>query len=214
MQVGIDLEEYKKDPDPELPGKGGTASGLAQTGFLRGVTDGISSSFSGGLLQGQGSGLSYDLGKVVGDGLSFMMGAGTATGGGAAAVGGIATGPGELVLAPAGAAAVTAGAAISTNGVVQGVKDIATLMSGNSGLPSSNVVNQDGVRVTHNYNGGDHGPAHLHVEGEGPATRIGQNGKPLRNNPELSSSQRQVVQENRSVIRKTVDQIMKWYRNN
>ena len=136
MQVGLDLEEYKKDPDPELPGKGGTTSGLSQTGFLRGVTDGISSSLSGGLLQGQGSGLCYDLGKIVGDGLTFMMGAGEATAGGAAVVGGVVTGPGELVLAPAGAAVITAGAAISTSAIVQGVKDIATLMTGN-GNPSS-----------------------------------------------------------------------------
>jgi hypothetical protein len=51
----------------------------------------------------------------------------------------------------------------------------------------------------------------LHVEGEGPATRIGQNGKPLKGDAELSSTQQRVVDNNKSLIRKAVDQIGRWF---
>ena len=45
-------------------------------------------------------------------------------------------------------------------------------------LPSKVVVQEDGVTIVHNTRSGDHGPAHLHVSGNGPDTRIGQMGKP------------------------------------
>jgi len=48
-------------------------------------------------------------------------------------------------------------------------------------------VNQNGVKEEHYYKSGDHGPAHAHVKGGGPDTRIGQNGHPLKGNPELSA---------------------------
>jgi hypothetical protein len=50
------------------------------------------------------------------------------------------------------------------------------------------------------------------VKGEGAETKIGQTGKPLDGSPELSASQSKVVQENRSAIRKAIDQIQRWFR--
>jgi RHS repeat-associated protein len=78
-------------------------------------------------------------------------------------------------------------------------------------LPPKTVVEQEGVKITHYTKSGDHGPAHSHVQGEGPNTRIGQNGKPLKNDPELSPTQRNVVTENLKTIRKSVKSIMKWF---
>ena len=81
-------------------------------------------------------------------------------------------------------------------------------------LPQKTIVAADGVEITHYTRSGDHGPAHLHVEGEGPSTRIGQNGKPLRGDPGLSSTQRSVVSGNLPAIRKAVDAIQRWFRFN
>ncbi|MDH6577433.1 hypothetical protein P3T29_003089 [Kitasatospora sp. MAP5-34] len=61
------------------------------------------------------------------------------------------------------------------------------------------IVSQDGVTIQIYSN--DHGPAHAHVKGRGAEVRIGQNGKPLAGNPELSKQQQQVVDENIKTIR-------------
>jgi len=79
-------------------------------------------------------------------------------------------------------------------------------------LPPRIIVQQNGVTIQHYYRGGDHGPPHLHVSGEGENTRIGQNGYPIDGSPELTSAQRNVVMANRSTIRGAVDRIMRWYR--
>lgn len=79
-------------------------------------------------------------------------------------------------------------------------------------LPNKTVAEGGGVRIEHYTRSGDHGPAHLHVKGGGPETRIGQNGKPLKNNPELTAAQRELVEGNKSLIRKTVDAIQRWFR--
>jgi hypothetical protein len=79
-------------------------------------------------------------------------------------------------------------------------------------LPPKTIVNEDGVTITHNTRGGDHGPPHAHVSGEGPDTRIGQAGKPLRGDPELSAAQRNVIQANKGAIRKAIGQIGRYFR--
>jgi RHS repeat-associated protein len=79
-------------------------------------------------------------------------------------------------------------------------------------LPSKTVVEQNGVKIVHYTASGDHAPAHLHVKGQGPEVRIGQNGKPLKNNPELSATQNKVVTENKAAIRKAVDKIQRYHR--
>ncbi|TFH70995.1 DNRLRE domain-containing protein [Cellulomonas sp. HD19AZ1] len=75
---------------------------------------------------------------------------------------------------------------------------------------SGTIVNDRGVRVTIRTR--DHGPAHAHVEGRGPRTKIGQNGKPIARSPELSAHQRQVVGDNIKAIRKAVKRYMRAYR--
>jgi hypothetical protein len=51
------------------------------------------------------------------------------------------------------------------------------------------------VEIVHYTKSGDHGPPHLHVKGGGSETKIGQNGKPIKGSPELTSQQQAVVQE-------------------
>jgi RHS repeat-associated protein len=77
-------------------------------------------------------------------------------------------------------------------------------------LPPKVIAQGNGVRVQHYYRSGDHGPAHAHVLGGGRETRIGQNGRPLRGDPELTSAQREVVQDNRSRIRRALGRVGRW----
>ncbi|CAD6514290.1 RHS repeat-associated core domain-containing protein [Paraburkholderia sabiae] len=79
-------------------------------------------------------------------------------------------------------------------------------------LPPKVVVEQGGVTIVHNYKSGDHGPAHLHVSGGGPKTKIGQNGKPIKGSPPLSSQQEAVVSANKCKIKRAVDKIQRWFR--
>ena len=82
-------------------------------------------------------------------------------------------------------------------------------------LPPNPIVKERGVEVRHNYPR-DHAPAHVHVVGHGQKTRIGQNCNPIepRIDPQLTGVPRDVVNENKKKIKKAVDQIMKWYRDN
>jgi hypothetical protein len=84
---------------------------------------------------------------------------------------------------------------------------------GGAELPDKQVVSEKGVTIEHYYRSGDlGGPAHLHVKGQGPPTRIGPNGLPLKGSPPLSPTQRRVVQNNLPRIKKTIRQIQKWLR--
>ncbi len=77
-------------------------------------------------------------------------------------------------------------------------------------LPPKQIAEGNGVKVEHYYRSDDHAPAHAHVVGGGRTTRIGANGKPLAGDPELSSAQRAVINENKSAIRKSVNKIGRW----
>ena len=79
-------------------------------------------------------------------------------------------------------------------------------------LPPKKIVDEKGIRIEHYTRSGDHGPAHLHVRGGGREVKIGQNGKPLKGDPELSIQQKKVVEENIREIRKSVQQMQKWHR--
>jgi hypothetical protein len=162
------------------------------------------------------------IGAAVGDFVATVQGGVEVLAGGPAQAGGVVacgSGVGCLVTAPAvvaGTAAEVHGAATATEGVGHLLsKALANTKDGGArtepSLPSRTVVKEGGVEITHNYRGNDHGPAHLHVDGEGPSTRTGMNGKPLRGNPELSAAQRNVVQDNKSVIRNAVDRIQRWF---
>lgn len=64
------------------------------------------------------------------------------------------------------------------------------------------VVKENGVKIE-SYYPNDHGnPAHLHVKGGGPATKIGPQGLPVKGYPELSPKQAKVVENNLTVIKK------------
>ena len=77
-------------------------------------------------------------------------------------------------------------------------------------LPPSTLVEEGGVRIVHYYKSNDHGPAHAHVVGGGPKTRIGPNGHPLKGDPKLTARQRAVVDANRSRVRRCINKIGRW----
>lgn len=77
-------------------------------------------------------------------------------------------------------------------------------------LPDKTIVNQDGVKIEHYYKSNDHKPAHAHVVGGGPETKIGANGKPLSGFPELTKKQSEVVLQNKGTIRTKLNKIKKW----
>jgi len=79
-------------------------------------------------------------------------------------------------------------------------------------LPPRTICKEKGVEISQYYRSGDHGPAHVHVEGGGPSTKIGQAGHPIAGSPELSATQKEVIQGNKSAIRKAIDQIQRWFR--
>ncbi|RJT44907.1 RHS repeat-associated core domain-containing protein, partial [Rahnella woolbedingensis] len=79
-------------------------------------------------------------------------------------------------------------------------------------LPPKLVAKQGDVEIVHYTRSGDHGPAHLHVNGGGPETKIGQTGKPIKGSPVPTTKQQAVIDANKSVIRKTVDKIQRWFR--
>ncbi len=79
-------------------------------------------------------------------------------------------------------------------------------------LPPRTLVNQNGILIENYYSSrGDHGPPHLHVSGNGPDTRIGQNGQPLEHDPEPSRAQRQIIVAHRALIRRAIRKIGRWY---
>ena len=54
--------------------------------------------------------------------------------------------------------------------------------------PPKRVVQENGVEIVHFTRSGEHGPAHLHVRGGGPDTKIGQAGRPILGSPELTTA--------------------------
>ncbi len=81
-------------------------------------------------------------------------------------------------------------------------------------LPPSLIVKEDGVTIEHYYYKNDHLPVHAHVKGEGNTVKIGENGKPLKGEPELSSQQQSVVEKNKSKIRSALNRINRWFKFN
>lgn len=83
-------------------------------------------------------------------------------------------------------------------------------------FPPRVIARERGVIIENRYGGGDHGPPHLHVVGlhvvgRGVSTKIGQNGRSLRNYPPLSPVQRVVVLANRRAIRNAIRRIGRWH---
>jgi RHS repeat-associated protein len=164
------------------------------------------------------------IGAAVGDFAATVQGGAEALFGGGVEVGGVAldaTGVGAV----AGVPANVAGAGLMLHGGATAETGFSNLFKSASDashkgatteptLPSKTVASDDGVTVQHFTRSGDHGPAHLHVEGNGPSTRIGMNGKPLKGDAELSSAQKAVVDNNKGAIRSAVDKIQRWFKFN
>ncbi len=80
----------------------------------------------------------------------------------------------------------------------------------------SGTVFRDGAYRFQIYSN-DHGPAHGHLIGpgiKGDGIQIGQNGKPLNSNVELSRAQQQVIDNNLGSIRRAIRKSMAAYRLN
>jgi Domain of unknown function (DUF4160) len=82
----------------------------------------------------------------------------------------------------------------------------------NTASPVGEIFRQEGVKIVIYSN--DHAPPHAHVIGGGTETRIGQNGKPLAGDPELTKKQQKVVDDNINAIRDAISEYMRWYREN
>jgi hypothetical protein len=68
---------------------------------------------------------------------------------------------------------------------------------------------RDGVEIK-SYGSNDvHKPAHAHVKGGGKEVRIGPNGKPLKNQPELAPKQKAAVEQFKTEIRKELKKVGK-----
>ena len=78
-------------------------------------------------------------------------------------------------------------------------------------LPPSKIAEGKGITVEHYYHSGDHAPPHAHILENGVTkTVIGANGNPIKGHPELTSAQRNVVQDNKSQIRAAINKIGSW----
>jgi RHS repeat-associated protein len=82
----------------------------------------------------------------------------------------------------------------------------------NTASPVGEILRQDGIKIVIYSN--DHAPPHAHVIGGGTETRIGQNGKPLAGDPELTKKQQKVVDDNINTIRDAIGEYMRWFREN
>ncbi|WP_244376167.1 DUF4160 domain-containing protein [Streptomyces ficellus] len=74
------------------------------------------------------------------------------------------------------------------------------------------IVNQNGITIQIYSN--DHAPPHAHVKGKGGEVRIGQNGRPLKDEPELSRLQKAVVDNNIRTIRENIRVAMERHKAN
>jgi RHS repeat-associated protein len=79
-------------------------------------------------------------------------------------------------------------------------------------LPPKTVAQEGNIKAVHYTKSGDHGPAHLHIKGGGYEVKIGQNGKPLKGEKELSAAQSEFVNNNKATIRKAVRQIQQYHK--
>lgn len=87
-------------------------------------------------------------------------------------------------------------------------------------LPDHDIITEGGISLRHNYGattsvrGGriEHGPAHLHLRSPDGEIRIGQNGKPLAGDRELTRAERDFVTRHLSTVRSVVDKIMRWHK--
>ena len=71
------------------------------------------------------------------------------------------------------------------------------------------IVDEGGVRITHNYPD-DHGsPVHVHVSSDSGITRVGPNGYPLNGDRVLSHTENKIFWRNIKKIRKIIKKLQK-----
>lgn len=71
------------------------------------------------------------------------------------------------------------------------------------------IVDEGGVRITHNYPD-DHGsPVHVHVSSDSGMTRVGPNGYPLNGDRVLSHTENKIFWRNIKKIRKIIKKLQK-----
>jgi len=172
----------------------------------------------------------YYIGKTAGDAITGIQGMIEGTLGSVGEVGGFvldSTGGGlfaGLTLnAVSGLAISHAGAVLTTSNKNFG-NDFGAIFHSNgsgssegtvNGLPDKTIGSNKNGKIEHYYGSGDHGPPHVHViDKKGNVTRVGQNGKPLKGDPELNKDQSQLVNQFKKDIRKSVSKIMKWFKLN
>ena len=91
------------------------------------------------------------------------------------------------------------------------VEDYHTYYAGENSVLVHNkcVVKENGVKIE-SYYPDDHGnPTHLHVNGQGPSTKIGPQGLPVKGYPQLSPQQKQVVNNNIDAIKHIIKTIQR-----
>lgn len=81
------------------------------------------------------------------------------------------------------------------------------LLAHNASCNTGVILRERGVTVR--INSRDHAPWHAHVIGGGPSTKIGPALKPINNGAELSRLQREVLEANRSVVRKAINRYIR-----
>lgn len=84
--------------------------------------------------------------------------------------------------------------------------------SGDRKRGPGNVADENGVRI--DIYSADHGPPHAHVKSGDRNTRVGQNGKPLKGEGELTATEKEVVENNKKELRNRVRDTMKEHKKN
>jgi RHS repeat-associated protein len=75
-------------------------------------------------------------------------------------------------------------------------------------LPNKVISSNDGMRLEHYVRSGDHPPAHFHIRGEGGVNiQVGQNGKPIDSNAQLTAAQQNFIAKHKAELRRSIDKI-------
>jgi len=85
------------------------------------------------------------------------------------------------------------------------------LVHNEDGGGTSGTIFRSGNTVFQIY-ANDHGPPHGHLKGPGYDIQIGQNGKPIDPDVQLTSAQQKIVDENLGTIRSSIGAKMAEYR--
>ncbi|MGB5970130.1 MAG: polymorphic toxin-type HINT domain-containing protein, partial [Spirulinaceae cyanobacterium] len=77
-------------------------------------------------------------------------------------------------------------------------------------LPDKVIAKKGQIQIVHNYRSNDHPPAHVHITGGGKETRIKLDGKTMPGDPQPTSQQQKLINENWPLIKKKLNKIVNW----